>query len=152
HTPAVGVYAVTKGGNLFKRLPGLRCGAANFLGQNRRADTAPTSGPKAVFHGHVVIDHHSLNLDPFGLGQVRGHFEVQHVTSVIFYDVKNTLAAIDRLGRLEYLVRGWTGENSARTSGVQHSTTNETSMHWFMPSPASGNQRHLVFHRGVCPG
>ena len=109
-------------------------------------------GPEAVFHGDVIIDNDCLDLDALCSGQIRRHLKVQHVAGIILHDVQNTLAAIDCFGRLEHLVRRRTGEYRAGTSGIQHSATDESSVHGFVAAPTSGNQRDLIFHGSVCTG
>src|SRR5262249_39079574 len=99
-----------------------------------------------------IIDNNGLNLNAFCPGQIRRHLEVQHVTGVILYDVKNTLAAGNRFGRLEHLVRRWTRKNSAWTSGIQHSAADETPVHGFMATSTTCTQRDLTLYRSVCTG
>ena len=105
HAAAVRVHLAAEVGDLLQRLLLLRGRSADLLGENGRADAAPSGRVEAVLHGDVVVDHDRLHLDPLAAGELGGHVEVHDVAGVVLDDVHHAGAAVDGLRRLDHLIR-----------------------------------------------
>src|SRR3712207_284814 len=95
-------------------------GPADLVHQDGARDPAPPARVGRVLDRHVVVGDDVVGLDIFGLGEFSRHLEVEDVASVVLYDVEDTRAAVDSLGRLEHLLGGRAREDRARAGGVEH--------------------------------
>src|SRR6201981_174624 len=149
HAAAFGVHFVTKRGRLFQGGPRFGGGSNNLLGQNRRTDSATSGRVKTVFNSDVIIDYDRFDLDPLRSGEVSGHLKIHDIAGIILNDVQHAFAAVHCLRGLVHLIRGGTGKNSARASGVEHPFSDKAAMHWLMSATAAGDDSHFALHRSV---
>ena len=138
-------------GDLLQGLSLLGRRAADLLSEDRRAHAASAGGVQAVLHGDVVVDHDRLDLDALTAGELGGHLEVHHVARVVLDDVDDAGAAVDRLRRIDHLIRRRRGEHLSGTGGVEHAHPDEAAVHRLVPRAASRNEGHLALDRGVGP-
>ena len=92
----------------------------DLLDQHRRADAAPTRGPRRVLDGDVVGHEHRLHGDPSASASSASHLEVEHVARVVLDDVEHAGFRADRQGRREHLVGRRRREDLAGACGIQH--------------------------------
>ncbi len=151
HAAGLRVHLLAEIADFRERLAGLGRRAADFLGQDGRADSAPAGRPRAVLHRDVVVDDHALDLQPLGPRHLGGELEVHHVPGIVLHDVKRALAAIDFLRRRQHLVGRGTGEDRARASRIEHPLADEAAVHRFMPAAAARDDGNLVLHRCIGP-
>src|SRR5918997_6484344 len=127
----------------------VRGGAADLVYEDGAGDTAPPAGERRVLDGHVVVGDHVVGLYPLRLGELARHLEVEHVARVVLDDVEDPRTAVDGLGRLEHLVRGWAGEDGAGAGGVEHARSDEAAVGRLVARAAAGDEGHLALHGGV---
>src|SRR4051795_2711830 len=126
-------------GHVLERLALLGRRAAVLLREHGHAGAAPARGVEAVLHGDVVVRDDRHDLDALGLAHLGGHLEVHDVAGVVLDDVQDAGAAVDRLRRLEHLVRRRRGEDLAGTGGVEHAPPDVAAVHRLPPrAPARG--------------
>jgi len=107
---------------------------------------ASPGGVQTVLDRHVVVDDDRLHLDVIGLGEVRGHLEVEDVTGVVLDDVEHPGAAADRLGGLQ----DWSGVGEVKTHpGRPHPAcpSPEAAVHRLVPRASAGDERRLAADR-----
>ena len=96
---------------------------------------APPRRVEAVPHSDIVVDDHRGNLDPVGLAQFGRHLEIEHVAGVVFHDVQNPGAPVDRPGGGLHLIGGGRGEDLPRAGGIQHPPAHEAAVQRLVAAP-----------------
>src|SRR5207245_2734106 len=84
----------------------------------RHTNAAPPGSIEAILHSYVVIGDHACDLNPFSLGQLSCHLEVQHVTGVVLDDVEHAGTAIDGACRGKHLIWHRRGKDGTRASRI----------------------------------
>ncbi len=135
-------------GDLGERPARLGLRAGDLLDEDGDADAATAGRVEAVLNGDVVVREHRLDLDPFVLGQLGRHAEVEHVAGVVLDDVHDARAAVDGLRRREHLVGHGRGEDGSRTGGVEHADPDEAAVQRLVPAPSARDQGDLAADRG----
>src|SRR5215467_16382962 len=63
--------------------------------------------------------------------------------------MQHACSTVHSSGCGEHLVRNRRGKDSTWTGCIEHSTSDEAPMHWFMAATTSGNNSYLPLHWGV---
>ena len=87
HTTTLLVDLLGQGSHLLQGSTHLSQTTHDFLKQDSNTNATPPGSIEAILHRDVVIGHYTCDLNPFGLGQLGCHLEVQHITSVVLDDV-----------------------------------------------------------------
>ena len=149
HRPALGVDPLGELRDLRERLALLGRRADDLLQQHRHADASPARGVEAVLHRDVVVRHDGRDLDALALREVGRHLEVEDVARVVLDDVQDAGTAVDRLRRLQHLVRRGGGEDLPRACGVEHALAHESAVHGLVPRASAGDDSDLALDRSV---
>ena len=87
HTTTLVIDLLRQANHLLQGSPRLSQATHDLLQQDGDTHSAPSRGIEAILHRYIVICHHTCYLNPFSLGQLGRHLEVQHVTGVVLDDV-----------------------------------------------------------------
>src|SRR6266566_5976929 len=119
HTATLAVHLLRQGSHLFQGGARLSQATHDFLEQYGNTNAAPASSIEAILHRYVVIGDHACDLNPFSLGQLSCHLEVQHVTGVVLDDVEHAGTAIDGACRGKHLIWHRRGKDGSRASCIE---------------------------------
>ena len=121
----------------------------DFLEQYGHTNAAPPGSIEAILHSYVVIGDHACDLNPFSLGQLSCHLEVQHVTGVVLDDVEHAGTAIDGACRGKHLIWHRRGKDGTRASRIEHTMTDKTTVHRFMTTATARDHTYFATDRSI---
>ena len=136
----------------FQRVAALGGGADQFFDQYGVGDAATTGGIEAVFHRHVVVDHHGGDFNAALMQQLGGGLKIQDVAGIVFDNQQDAFAAVNLHRAFKHFVRRRRGEDFPRTGAGEHALADIAAVHRFMSAAAAGEQGHLASHRRVGAG
>ena len=117
--------------------------------EDRTGHPAPPAGEGGILYRYVVVGYYVVGLYAFGLGELAGHLEVEHVAGVVLDDVEDARAAVDGFGGFEHLVGGGAGEDGAGAGGVEHSGADVAAVGRLVAGAAPGDEGDFALHRSV---